>query len=411
MFGKFVRVLQNVAKGFGDAAQTVAHEGGKVIDKGLKVTGDAAQTVAHEGGKVIDKGLKVTGDAAQTVAHEGGKVIDKGLKVTGDAAQTVAHEGGKVIDKGLKTAGEVGDGIGKGIRQAAEENNVLNMGAREKALKELEGAYNTYQQKRAELEDRLVRLYNLRKGIAEKTLPSVELYLSELANAPREFKVGARELSLVAQEFTGIAEQVKSEVKKTDQKAMTGVALAAGGGAATAAMAPTLAMAVATTFGTASTGTAISTLSGAAATQAALAWLGGGTLAAGGGGTALGAQVISVLSGPIGWAIAAAGIAATGWFVDKKNREIAEEATEKTITIRSESARLGTIRESTERLINQTGKHQKGVTDHLSWIRQNAPQDYKHFTDQDKTELMALINNVRSLTQLLSERIDPTEGS
>ena len=46
------------------------------------------------------------------------------------------------------------------------------------------------------------------------------------------------------------------------------------------------------TFGTASTGTAISTLSGAAATNAAYAVLGGGTIASGGGGVALGAAVL-----------------------------------------------------------------------------------------------------------------------
>lgn len=45
-------------------------------------------------------------------------------------------------------------------------------------------------------------------------------------------------------------------------------------------------------YGVSSSGTAISTLSGAAATKATLAWLGGGSLAAGGGGTALGAMVL-----------------------------------------------------------------------------------------------------------------------
>ncbi|VAY86331.1 hypothetical protein MNB_ARC-1_1284 [hydrothermal vent metagenome] len=45
-------------------------------------------------------------------------------------------------------------------------------------------------------------------------------------------------------------------------------------------------------FGAASTGTVISSLSGAAATNATLAWLGGGALAAGGGGMALGAIVL-----------------------------------------------------------------------------------------------------------------------
>ncbi|MTB87052.1 hypothetical protein H9L21_08205 [Aeromicrobium senzhongii] len=48
-------------------------------------------------------------------------------------------------------------------------------------------------------------------------------------------------------------------------------------------------------FATASTGTAISGLSGAAATNATLAWLGGGPIAAGGGGMAAGALVLNLV--------------------------------------------------------------------------------------------------------------------
>lgn len=52
-------------------------------------------------------------------------------------------------------------------------------------------------------------------------------------------------------------------------------------------------------FGAASTGTAIASLSGAAATNATLAWLGGGALAAGGGGMALGTMVLGgIVAGP-----------------------------------------------------------------------------------------------------------------
>lgn len=51
-----------------------------------------------------------------------------------------------------------------------------------------------------------------------------------------------------------------------------------------------------TAYATASTGTAISSLSGAAATNATLAVLGGGTLAEGGGGVALGATVLNVFA-------------------------------------------------------------------------------------------------------------------
>jgi len=53
-------------------------------------------------------------------------------------------------------------------------------------------------------------------------------------------------------------------------------------------------------FATASTGTTIASLSGAAATNATLAWLGGGAVAAGGGGMALGGLMLSgVTAAPV----------------------------------------------------------------------------------------------------------------
>ena len=80
--------------------------------------------------------------------------------------------------------------------------------------------------------------------------------------------------------------------------------LAAVAGASTAASGA--ATFVATHFGIASTGTAISGLSGAAANSAMLAWLGGGSLASGGGGMALGSIVLSGVS--VGPAVALGGL-------------------------------------------------------------------------------------------------------
>lgn len=77
---------------------------------------------------------------------------------------------------------------------------------------------------------------------------------------------------------------------KISDKIKSGVGAAAGTAEAIGGQVAT--MSIATTFGTASTGTAISTLSRAAATNAATAWLGGGALAAGGGGMAAGATVL-----------------------------------------------------------------------------------------------------------------------
>lgn len=72
-------------------------------------------------------------------------------------------------------------------------------------------------------------------------------------------------------------------------------------------------------FAAASTGTAISTLSGAAATNATLAWLGGGSIAAGGGGIAAGTLAL-------GGIIAIPALAVMGIFsnlaADKKIHEI-----------------------------------------------------------------------------------------
>lgn len=70
-----------------------------------------------------------------------------------------------------------------------------------------------------------------------------------------------------------------------------GIATGAAMGAATAFGAYGATM----TFAAASTGTAISALSGAAATNATLAWLGGGSLAIGGGGMAAGTAVLGGL--------------------------------------------------------------------------------------------------------------------
>ncbi len=67
-------------------------------------------------------------------------------------------------------------------------------------------------------------------------------------------------------------------------------------------------------LGAASTGTAIATLSGAAATNATLAWLGGGAIAAGGGGMALGSVVLGGL-------VAGPAILVSGIFADNKAEE------------------------------------------------------------------------------------------
>ena len=105
-------------------------------------------------------------------------------------------------------------------------------------------------------------------------------------------------------------------------------------------------MAIATTFGTASTGTAIASLSGAAATKAALAWLGGGAIVAGGGGMAAGNALLA-LAGPVGWAIGGVSLVSAGLFKSGKNKKIAEEALAKAAEVNASTKMVsGTIGKS-----------------------------------------------------------------
>jgi hypothetical protein len=112
-----------------------------------------------------------------------------------------------------------------------------------------------------------------------------------------------------------IKEYKESAIHAAEIAAGLGGAVAAGAGAS---MGTTSLIGL---FGTASTGTAIGSLSGAAATNATLAWLGGGSLAAGGGGVALGSLVLGSI-------VLAPAVLVTGFVVAGKGAEARRKAAE-----------------------------------------------------------------------------------
>ena len=90
-------------------------------------------------------------------------------------------------------------------------------------------------------------------------------------------------------------------------------------GAAAAMGTPAMVTSAVGALATASTGTAISSLSGVAATNATLAWLGGGSLATGGGGMSAGATVLSeiTMGATAGIGLIAAGLIASTYYSKK----------------------------------------------------------------------------------------------
>jgi transcriptional regulator with XRE-family HTH domain len=119
----------------------------------------------------------------------------------------------------------------------------------------------------------------------------------------------------------------KQRIRSNSRGVASALAGGAGGAFAGAAVGGVGAYATfmaAVSFGTASTGTAIAGLSGVAATNAALALLGGGTLAAGGAGVAGGAAILAGVVAAPALLLAVGGLA---WMVKRNRKQQQELAT------------------------------------------------------------------------------------
>lgn len=235
----------------------------------------------------------------------------------------------------------------------------------------------------------------------------VEAYINTLANTPKEFDKSFAAYKAEFKTFTETIRKLEIEAADIDFKAGSSAAAGVAAGVGTAALGPSALMAVATTFGTASTGAAISTLGGAAATNAALAWLGGGAVMAGGSGMAGGSALVA-MTGPIGWAIGGAALVGSGLFARSKNRKVAEEANAHRKVIDTHNAQIKAAAHEVNKLLDLTKQHVSGVETLLRTLTSSAPADYCLFETAHKEQLGALINHIRSLSELLNMKVDPS---
>jgi hypothetical protein len=282
---------------------------------------------------------------------------------------------------------------------------MLNFDTKRDAIQRLEASVERYNCLAPTVVAEAVDLHQLRKDISHTVIQEAEAYVNVLANSPKEFNKIVAEFRISVDRFDHVVADQKAESIAADMRSGVMAGASVGAGVATAAAAPAAAMAIATTFGTASTGTAIASLSGAAAANAALAWLGGGALVAGGGGMAAGGKVLAVLGGPVGWGIGGLMLAGTAYWTHQKNAEIADEAHQKSVGIEAKIRGLTAAQAEIRALKVNTREHGEGAIRQLRWLRAEAPPDYGSFTLVQKQELGALINNVRSLSQLLNQQV------
>ncbi|BAY18688.1 hypothetical protein NIES2109_52950 [Nostoc sp. HK-01] len=159
-------------------------------------------------------------------------------------------------------------------------------------------------------------------------------------------------------------------------------------------------------FGTASTGAAIGGLSGAAAWNATLAWLGGGSLAAGGGGMALGTLVLGGIA--VGPALMIGGFVLGGQgekalteargYEAKANTEIAKLNAFEDF-LRQVQRRITELQELVENLNNR-------ATDNLIQLKSNP---FVRERDAAKFQQVALL--IKALVEIMKTPVLDTEGN
>ena len=294
----------------------------------------------------------------------------------------------------------------RAIREAAgrASGRVFNVSARRAAVEKLQESLEEHETLREQVERGSVELFEQRQRVVAEVIEPVEEYVNGLANTPKEFDKSVHTFRIEIDRFDNTVRRIETEAAKSDRVG-SGVGLAgATAGVGLAAFGPTAALAVATTFGTASTGTAISALSGAAATKAALAWLGGGALAAGGGGMAAGNALLA-LAGPLGWTVGGLALVGSGTYLHYRNGVLAQKAVTERVRVEGEVRSLRTAREEIERLGATTREYTEGTLASLGWLCSHAPHDYRQFDPEHKKRLGALINHIRSLSELIRKEV------
>lgn len=227
----------------------------------------------------------------------------------------------------------------------------------------------------------------------------IQSLFDKIRNVPTSTRNEYERIKQVRMNWKQQVEKIENDYNEATKSQMNKGLVVTSMGIGLAVLGPTAAMGVATTFGVASTGVSISALSGAAATNAALAWLGGGALAAGGGGMAAG-ETLLALAGPIGWAIAGMAFLTSGFLFWKLKSD--KEKLENIFLLickrdnASYSQAIVEMNERINRIVDETKKLESAIVDIVKF-----GTDYNEMTEDQKYTLGAYVNLMNASTQLL----------
>ncbi len=270
---------------------------------------------------LFDKIKQTVSDTVSDISSQAETTLRKAKEQTSEIATKVsttaselAAEGAKSVGQGLSSLGQsisdAGNGDYTGMRNIASATGDFII----ETAKDMSGinAYNHYNSAKQDKEkadeivrnvesevgkvrylasERLEHMGNIRLSTLKSTVGRFIKILDRMNQGVRD-----KEYELLTNMDVSREEIKEMESIAIDHKQMSSV-VGIGITAATVAGAGAqkLAMWGVSTFASASTGTAIKNLSGAAARKATMAWLGGGSVSAGGGGMAVGASRMAML--------------------------------------------------------------------------------------------------------------------
>lgn len=283
---------------------------------------------------------------------------------------------------------------------------MFNSSLKKEALRIHEETLNGYNGSYEKMGKSCERLYEVR-GKSVELIKLIQRVVNSIANTPKEFDTELGKIGKELSKFNETEEYAK-EAYNASVKAGANIVGGAAAGFGVASMAPTALMSIATTFGTASTGTAISALSGAAAQKAAMAWIGrtfAGFAVKEGAGMAAG-QAFLALAGPVGWGITAASTGISLISLTNKNKELADKAVKEAKEIaRAKEAldetteKVNALKTKTDLLFNDMNMQKEKITGFMN-------VNYLTIEDKDKIFLGTLVNNTLSLSVLLNETVE-----
>lgn len=270
-------------------------------------------------------------------------------------------------------------------------------------------AVNRYNDSHAALISKCNHLHSKRQS-AIAQIKIIQDIINSIANSPKEFvtQMGSVEQELLKFHQT---EEYAEAALKNEKNSGASIAAGVAAGGAFAALAPSAAMSIATTFGTASTGTAISALSGAAAQKAALAWIGrvtGGIATKAtitGAGMASG-QAFLALAGPIGWGVSAAATSVSLISLSSKNKKISKGALEEAKQIMMARNELDNTSEKVQTLTQETDVLLQNLTEKTVQIKQYRDIDYSLLRDEERIVLGTAVNNTLALAVLVNKTVE-----